>query len=90
MAMQTAIRSFQSFDDASGAPALVDVTMRGQRATFACDMLGGVSCNYVGSGLTVRATALAARAAREAYSLHVQATLGADWIARNEAMYADE
>ncbi len=90
MTLSTTIRTFQSFADASGAPALVDVRMGRQVATFACDMLGEVSCNGIGSGLTVRATVKAADAARRAYRLHVEATLGLDWLARNAALYADE
>ena len=89
MQLITTIRTFQSYDDASGAPALVDVTVGRQRATFACDMLGGVSCNLVGSGLTCRMTANAAEAAKRAYRLHVEGTLGAEWIASNAALYAE-
>lgn len=87
MSLTVSIRTFKSFDDASGAPALVDVSMGHQRATFACDMLGAVTCNGVGSGLTSRMTAKAAEAAKRAYSLHVEGTLGADWLARNAALY---
>ncbi len=87
--MTTSIRTFKSYDDASGAPALVDVTLGHQRATFACDMLGAVSCNGIGSGLTSRMTHKAAEAAKRAYLLHVEGTLGADWIARNAAMYSE-
>lgn len=88
-AMSPELVSFESYADASGAPAVVEVRQGRQAARFALDWLGGdePTCNALGSGLTVRGTALAAAAARRLYAAHVRATLGADWLARNAALY---
>jgi hypothetical protein len=90
-AMHLEIISFQAYDDASGAPAVVEVRQGRQAARFALDMLGGVepTCNGLESGLTANGTRLAANAARRLYYAHLKATKGDEWISRNAALYEE-
>lgn len=87
-AIHPEIISFESYSDASGAPSVVEVRMGRQAARFACDYLGAVTVNCLGSGLTSRMTARAADAARRLYQARVN-ELGAAWLAANTAMYAE-
>lgn len=88
MMLNTEIVSFESYSDASGAPAIVEVRSGRQSARFACDYLGRVTCNGLGSGLTARMTARAADAAKRLYQARVN-ELGAEWLAANTAMYTE-
>ena len=77
------------FEDASGAPALVDVA----GFTFALDTLGqhNVTCtvlNY-GTGAYMRDAPAAAKKARAAYAVARDQVIATDWLARNAAMYRD-
>lgn len=90
MALIAKILSFDSFPDASGAPAVVEVRRGHQAARFALDMLGSdtPSCNGLGSGLSASMTHKAAEVARRLYAARV-AELGGGWIEANRAMYAE-
>lgn len=82
--MNARITHSQTFEDASGAPAVVVV----DGFTFACDLLGRITINPVmarnGGG---RIPAKARNGAEWLYKKWL-ATLPADYIARNAAFYA--
>jgi hypothetical protein len=69
----TTVLQFQAYEDASGAPAIVEVRSGRQSARFALDMLGTVKCNGLGSGFTPAKTARAAAVARCAYATRIAA-----------------
>lgn len=84
------IVSFTSYEDASGAPAIIEVRQGRLRARFTLDLCGGEvpNCNGLGSGLSVSMTHKAAEVARRLYMARV-GELGAEWRDRNRAMYAE-
>lgn len=79
------VKSFQVYDDASGAPAVIEAL----GVVYAFDYLGGLKCRCIRplSGTVIRAQMeRAANEAHEAYSVLLEG-LGAEWIERNLAMY---
>ena len=84
------IVSFTSYEDGSGAPAIVEVRQGRLAARFSLDLLGGdvPSCNGLASGLSVSMTHKAAEVARRLYLARV-GELDADWRERNRAMYSE-
>ena len=81
------VRNLRVMDDASGAPALVDV--RGSVTyTFACDTLGNrTSLHLISRGGSCNESKRAARVAKIAYESKVLFSTTGAWRERNVAMY---
>lgn len=87
--MKTAIVSFETFSDGSGAPAVI--AAGGLRWRF--DMLGEVKFERLGagSGFVARGLVKASRASAEvAYRGELSRRVSAEWFVANTAMYANE
>lgn len=82
------VRFLRTFEDASGAEALVDVRVNGQLFTFSCNLLGEIKINLIspmsGSRWCSRQAAIRARDLYTAALL----TVSDEYIERNRQLYA--
>lgn len=81
--MQTNVKAFEMFTDASGAPALIQAGP----CTWSLNCLGEVTYHAQG-GQSGTPRALRAASARVAVAAY-ESMLGAEWRDRNREMYAD-